>query len=208
MSTVAIFASYDQNGVVHDYVLAYLRYLRQVCDQILFIADNQSTPSEKKKLDGLADFVLFQKHGEYDFGSYKRGYLKAQELGWLQDAEELVLCNDSCFCVDSLEPIFEKMRLQETDFWGMTKSVEVCPHLQSFFLVFKKNVFSSSLFRDYLLSVTKQEYWDVVLKYETPLLQYLENRGGGTEGLRLLTFSPNIIPRTTRVFCSTKMCRL
>ncbi|OUM70365.1 hypothetical protein PIROE2DRAFT_1507 [Piromyces sp. E2] len=115
--------------------------------------------------------------------SYLKGYLFAQKFGWLELADELILSNDSCFCVSSLNPIFNKMIYRNLDFWGMTESFQIQDHLQSYFLVFSKKVYLSNIFKNYLLNVSKEEsVWQVILKYEVPLKQLLEKNnfnGGG-----------------------------
>lgn len=178
MTGLVIFASYDKSGIVHDYVITYLNRLKQVADKIIFIADNEATETEKQKLNGLVDYAEFSPHGEYDFGSYKRGFIYAEQHGWLNQADELILCNDSCFCVSSLEPVFATMSKKTCDFWGMTKSHEIQDHLQSYFLVFKKNVFTHTEFVSWIKSVTKQINVDNVIKfYELPLAHFFENLG-------------------------------
>jgi len=196
---VVIFASYSVDKIVHDYVLSYLTYLREISWKILFIADNEISDMEKSKLNNLVDFLLCEKHGEYDFGSYKRGFLYAQKFGWLEHANELILSNDSCFCVASLNPIFKTMDDKKLDFWGMTESFQIQNHLQSFFLVFNKNVFLSTIFKDYLLNVTKEKSKKrIILKYEVPLKQLLERNN--FKGSGFITAwnknSPTIFPLT------------
>ncbi|OUM59541.1 hypothetical protein PIROE2DRAFT_14901 [Piromyces sp. E2] len=69
---VVIFASYSDDKIIHDYILSYLKYLREISWKIIFIADNEISDMEKSKLKNLVDFLHCEKHGEYDFGSYKR----------------------------------------------------------------------------------------------------------------------------------------
>lgn len=175
---IAVFASYDKKGKVHAYVLSYLRYLREVTDKIVFIADNEAPQSEQKKLAKIVDYAQFKRHGEYDFGSYKRGIEYAEQKGWLAKADELILCNDSCFCVRPLKDIFEEMEDKKCDFWGMSASKEFQPHLQSFFLVFKKKAFTSEAFRSFIQAIQKQpDVKQVILKYEIPLKAILNKSG-------------------------------
>ena len=49
------------------------------------------------------------------------------------------------------------MNKKECDFWGMVESHEMKTHLQSYFLVFKKAVFQSSGFKEYVHSFEKQD---------------------------------------------------
>ena len=178
MSRLAIFASYDKQGIVHDYVISYLKRLKRVSDKIIFIADNHAKAEEKQKLNGLVEFCSFAPHGEYDFGSYKRGYQYAMQQGLLETADELILCNDSCFSVMDFDQMFSEMSQRDCDFWGVTDSLEIKHHLQSYFLVFKKNVFTHQKFANWLGAVTKQNtVVEVIYNYELPLKSFLENEG-------------------------------
>jgi lipopolysaccharide biosynthesis protein len=174
MKRVVLFASYDKNGKIHDYVLGYLTYLKAVARHLLFIADNPIADFEQQKLTGLVDAVICEAHGAYDFGSYQRGYLKAKALGLLDEADELILCNDSCFCFRPLAPIFDIMAQRSCDVWAMTKSFEEMAHLQSFFLVVKRAVFESPVFIQHLMDVEpKPTFQEVVRCYELPFAQKL-----------------------------------
>ena len=178
MTRLAVFASYDKQGIVHDYVISYLKRLKQVADKVIFIADNNANDIEKQKLNGLVEFYDFMPHGEYDFGSYKRGYQYAERQGLLQDVEELIFCNDSCFSVMDFNHMFEEMKQRDCDFWGATDSFEIKHHLQSYFLVFKKNVFTCKDFIHWIGAITRQnDFGEIVNTYEVPLKSFLEKLG-------------------------------
>lgn len=178
MERVVVFAAFDRQGIVSDYIVSYLRQLKTVASKIIFIADNTVDKSQKDKLSGLVDYAQFEPHGEYDFGSYKRGYAHAQAQGWLDTADELVLCNDSCFCVVALEPIFAQMSEHKCDFWGLMRRTYQREHLQGYFLVFRKPVIRSNALQTYLAAVRHQDnFADVVNQYELPLKEYLEQKG-------------------------------
>lgn len=178
MKRVAVFASYDKNGIIHDYVLEYLKYLSKDVDKIIFIADNYASQSEKDKIKNLVFYYEFLPHGEYDFGSYKRGYLFAKENHLLDDADELIFCNDSCFCLSPFSAIFETMTDKECDLWGVTSNEEYQRHLQSYFMVFKRQLFTNDCFWQYLLKIKKEKsFWDIVQNYELPLTSTFEKQG-------------------------------
>ncbi|MBE6443042.1 MAG: hypothetical protein E7020_00015 [Alphaproteobacteria bacterium] len=178
MTRLVIYASYDTQGIVHDYVISYLKRLKRVADKIIFIADNKAKAEEKQKLNGLVEFCDFAPHGEYDFGSYKRGYQYASKQGLLEEADELILCNDSCFSVMDFDQMFSEMSQRDCDFWGVTDSLEIQHHLQSYFLVFKKNVFTHQKFANWLGAVThKNDFREIVKTYEVPLKSFLEKLG-------------------------------
>lgn len=167
MKRTAIFAHYDQNNVIDDYVVEYLQALRPLCDEIIFVSDSDLPKSEIAKIN--VEKTVIGRHGEYDFGSYKRGFA---ELG---EADQLVLCNDSCYLISDLAPVFET----KGDFFGLIMNSEgYLPHLQSYFLVLNKPVFQSQQFRDFMSAVTKLKLKnEIIEKYEVGLTQCLIKAG-------------------------------
>ena len=178
MKRLAIFAFYNGKGLINDYVVTYLEYLKEVSDSIIFVADNEPNIKELSKIYPLVSHIESYHHGEYDFGSYKIGFKYAKEHYLLDDVDEIILCNDSCFCVDSLKPAFDKMATNSCDFWSMTASNEYEPHLQSFFLVVKKKLFNSEVFSNYLDNVKHLDsFLEIVNTYEIPLKMTFEKEG-------------------------------
>ncbi len=205
MNRVAVFAHYDRNNIIQDYVLYYLKELKKICSIVIFVSDCIFPESEIKKLDGISDFNITEKHGEYDFGSYKRGYQLAEEKNILQKTDELIFANDSCYGpLYPLEDIFEKMEQKTVDFWGMTENEfgfdhteetpEIKPHIQSYFMVFKKNVFLSECFESFISSIKKEkDKDDVIRKYEVGLTPYLVENGYSCKSFVGETWQRNII---------------
>ncbi|MFN3279290.1 MAG: rhamnan synthesis F family protein [Paracoccus hibiscisoli] len=176
---VAVFASYSGDGVLPPQVQPYLEGLRPFVDRIVVVCDNTIGPLRRDALAKLADHVIAERHGEYDFGSYKRGVAWARQAGWLDEADDLILCNDSCFGpVGSFAPMFERMEARHLDFWGATDSQEFHPHLQSFFVVLGWHVFQSPVFRNFIEGITKQpNVQQVIMKYEIGLTKTLSDAG-------------------------------
>lgn len=178
---IAVFAHYDKDNVIDDYVVCYLNALKLVAERIIFVSDSDLKESEAEKIKHIVSDCVVGRHGEYDFGSYKRG-LEVFYDKYSFDIDEVVLCNDSCY--GGLYPFnetFEKMKTSSADFWGMSCACLDKPnitHLQSFFMVFKEHVFSKEYFRDFFSSVQKQESKvDVVSQYEIGLSQMLIKQG-------------------------------
>lgn len=176
---VAIFAFYNKDGKISPYVVYFLSELKKIAERIIFVSDNEVLPIELDKIKDFITLHLCERHGCYDFGSYKRGFILAEKYGLLNDAEELIFCNDSCYGpVYPFEDVFKKMNSRVCDFWGMVSSIQENYHLQSYFLVFKKNVFLSECFRAFVMSFVKQKvFWDYVLKYETTFTDHLCRAG-------------------------------
>ncbi|KFI25135.1 rhamnan synthesis F family protein [Paenirhodobacter enshiensis] len=176
---VAVFASYSGNGLLPPQVIPYLQGLKPLVSDIVVVCDNDLLPEEIQKLSGLAAHVITGRHGEYDFGSYKRGVAWLRETGRLDSADALVLCNDSCFGpVGSFEPMFATMEAKGLDFWGATDSHQINYHLQSYFVVLTRKAFSSQVFRDFISGIEKEaNVQQVILNYELGLTRCLKDAG-------------------------------
>lgn len=186
----AIFAHFDKDKVIDDYVIYYLTALKKVAQKLIFISDCDLSTAETEKLSGIADNIIAKPHGEHDFGSYKRGFLFAQENNLLNDIDELIFANDSCYGpFFPLENVFEKMEQENCNFWGITQNnkfkifkdflwkIFEIPHIQSYFFVLKKEVFSSDVFLNFIKSIKKEKSRnEVIFKYEIGLsAMLLEN---------------------------------
>lgn len=203
---ICIFAGYDSCGIVDEYVVDYVRELSKYADVYCFF-DGNVLDSELSKLAGLVKGVWSENHKEYDFGSYSRAI---EKIGWgeIENYDELMLVNDSCYLLGGLDQVFMKMDSVPTDWWGMqaTKGIastskkqanlfrrpikieNVRNHLLgqfekeyfydflvgSYFLVFRRSVFSDARFRKMLSSVSRQRRKiDVIRKYEIGLTRNL-----------------------------------
>jgi glycosyltransferase involved in cell wall biosynthesis/lipopolysaccharide biosynthesis protein len=176
---IAVFASYSEDGVLPLQVIPYIKGLREVAETIVLVCDNDLVPDELEKIHGMVTHVITGRHGEYDFGSYKRGIAWAIESGHLKKANDLILCNDSCFGpINSFVPMFNVMDARNHDFWGVTDSYEYSYHIQSYFLVFSKSVFESPVFLKFFKEIKKQEsVKDVIQNYELGLTRILKEAG-------------------------------
>lgn len=191
MKRVAIFAHYDNKNVIQDYVIYYLKELKKVVDKIVFVSDSDVQNKEVEKINDFIDFTIIGRHGEYDFGSYKRGFQCAKENRLLENCEELIFVNDSCYApLFPFENMFSKMSPKDLDFWGATANpngIEVkddkvsennVEHVQSYFVVFKPQVFKSECFDKFITSVKKENTKEeVIAYYEVGMSELLANNG-------------------------------
>lgn len=176
---VAVFASYSGDGFLPPQVLPYLEGLVPMTRAIVVVCDNDLHPEELAKLSSIATHVITGRHGEYDFGSYKRGVAWARDAGYLDTADDLILCNDSCYGpVGSFAPMFETMEQRGLDFWGVTDNEEFSYHLQSYWVVLSRPVFLSDAFEAFMASIKSQKnVQDVILAYELGLTDTLRKAG-------------------------------
>jgi GT2 family glycosyltransferase len=173
----AVFAHYDRDNMVDAYVIEYLRALQAVAETIVFVSDSDLPPDALAKVAPFCAHTIAGRHEEYDFGSYKRG------LAFLQPTAgqyaEIILANDSCYCIGSFVSVFAKMRERAADFWGMTQARCGYPvHVQSYFLVFRQRLLADARFWAFFAGVCRQENKDhVIAQYEVGLTQMVVKAG-------------------------------
>jgi len=178
----AIVASYFGKGVIPETLIYLLRGLREVVDNIVYVADCPVFPDEVEKLRGLVTIARFKRHGQYDFGSYRRGLEIARAEGLLDRvlADDLVVINDSSYGpVYPFSESFDKMAAKECDFWGYTGyNAFGNIHISSYFYYFKRNVIDSGAIDEFLSGVTGRFERDkVIVKFELKMTAFLEQRG-------------------------------
>jgi CDP-glycerol glycerophosphotransferase (TagB/SpsB family) len=113
-----LFAGYDPDGLMDECVIAYIRELSRHAD-VWYLADGEMRPGELEKLAGITRGAWARRHGAYDFGSWS--VLARDLVGWatLQDYDEVVLANDSCYLLHDLDAVFARMDAKPCDWWGM-----------------------------------------------------------------------------------------
>ncbi len=188
MNRLAIFAHFDPDAILDDYVLRYLRGLRTVAARVVFVTDGDLPTSETAKLDGVAELLRTGRHGEYDFGSWKRGI--AHLGGALTGCDELILANDSCYApIFAFGEAFARMTDVPCDVWGVTgyRDREGLKFINSYFLVFRRTVLSDPRFAEFWMGIAPRgNKQDVVADYEMGLSRMLL-----ASGYRLGTLVPS-----------------
>lgn len=172
---LCLFAHFDRDNIVDEYVLFYLQDLRKVAEKIVFISTSRLNSETISALKNICDSVIIRKNVGYDFASWQAA-LKSETL---KDFDELILCNDSVYGpLFPLGKIFSEMKERECDFWGITSNYDIAYHLQSYFIVFRKTVFSSGIFKKFWEGTAIPVSKDKVIKHcEVGLSQTLLNAG-------------------------------
>ncbi len=185
----AIFAAFSGDGRVSERALHYMRGLREVADHIVYVSNSPILPGEENKLRGLVAEALCEFHGEYDFGSWKRGWGIAREKGLLaaDRVHEAILANDSCYGpVFPFGEAFDKMSERSCDFWGLAANVPSKSskiggqreHIQSYFMVFRRRLLDADAVDRFLGGVERLgDRLRVIERYETRLTAALAAEG-------------------------------
>ncbi len=191
----AVVAAYFGRGAVPDSLLYLLRGLGEVVDNIVLVGDCPVLPDEVEKLRGIVSIARFERHCQYDFGSYRRGLEIARAEGLLgaDVADELVMMNDSNYGpVYPFAESFGRMSAADCDFWGYTGyNAFGNIHISSYFYVFRRLVLDGSALDDFLSEVKGTIERDkVIIKFEFRLTQYLQDAGYRWETLVPMGFRP------------------
>jgi hypothetical protein len=143
---VCIFAHYDPQASVADYVFELLRGISAAGYAILFVSSAKRIAGpDLDRLRAVCTRVHIRRNAGRDFGSWQFGL---RRLTNLENLDWLLLANDSVFGpLFDLGDIAKKMEHSGADFWGITDSYQKQWHLQSYFICFKGDIVRSGTFR-------------------------------------------------------------
>ena len=183
MKRIAFFAHYDADSIIDAYVLYYIDgLLKSGIDFLFFCSDSDLPDVELLKLPPKTKIVGSSRHGEYDFGSWKRCLASFQnEYGpeGLSRIEEFVFCNDSCYGpLFPLQSMFAAMEKRSCDYWGITQVEYWGGYLPSFFLVLKGKILCHPDILGFFNSIGSfSDKLSYSKKYELGLNQCLQKYG-------------------------------
>jgi hypothetical protein len=189
---ICIFAFYSVDGFIAHETLYLLAAIREVTDGIILVGDCGIRPSEVEKIKDLVFYARFERHQEYDFGSYKRAYSYADVSGVLKEVDEILIANDSIVgpCGD-INDFFKTRKLDgDPSFYGITinnygfRDINshgnslFSPHIQSYFLTLHKDIFNSSYWKEFIYSVKHEKNKiDIIINYEMGMSKLLSENG-------------------------------
>jgi lipopolysaccharide biosynthesis protein len=172
---LAIYAHYSSSNSVALYVLFYLRKLRELGFDVCFVSNSPIPASKKPELASICNKVIERENSGYDFCMWQRG-LAEYDVAQL---DELLLTNSSIVGpLEPLAPLWAAPDISGCDFWGLTDNDEFALHLQSYFIVFRKQVLENNCFREFWQSVLPfNDKEQMVASFEVGLTRWLEEHG-------------------------------
>jgi len=159
---LAIFQCHDKDGIIDDYIPYLLRDLLENIEMLVIVVNGKLTAEGRFKLEKLTPHIFVRADEGFDAAAWKEAMINY--LGWERIAgfDELILLNDTFFGpFYPFREIFEEMDQRSIDFWGLTAHAAItspsnlCPysywpaHIQTYFIVIRKKMFSSYEFRHY-----------------------------------------------------------
>ncbi|MCD4536001.1 rhamnan synthesis F family protein [Nocardioides sp. cx-169] len=167
-------AHFDPRGQVAPHVRRHVAALASAVDELVVVSTAELDDEGAAFLESHARLIRRPNYG-YDFFSYKTGL----EASRLTGHDEVVICNDTYVgpLVDYRE-IFEAMAARPADFWGLTASQRVHPHVQSFFVAFRPWVVDSQAFARFWRAMSPvSDRGKVIAAYEVGLSRSLADAG-------------------------------
>ncbi len=191
MKRLGIYFFYDKDGIVDRYVPYFLSRLKPFCEELCIVVNGKLTPDGRNILEKCGNKLIVRENSGFDSGAYKEaiesyGYEKIKEY------DELLLCNFTFFGpVYPLDEMFSEMSKRQCDMWGITRhpkagyklaGQDVLPHIQSYFLVFRKNILISYEFKKFWETLKRANNYDEAIAYfELRCSPYFEEKGFRTD---------------------------
>lgn len=192
MKRAIVFSHFNLQGTTDDYVFYWLAELKKVASFICFVSNSPLTELAKKRVLEFADVIFIRENKGYDFAAWS---YTLKKVTWekISSFDSLTLINDTCFGpLFNLSHFYTKMELNSNfDFWGNTNhpfkknitirggvTYDAPEHLQSYFMVFNKNILQSDVFQSFFNLVDpNKSIKDVIIEYEDGLTGILQNKG-------------------------------
>ena len=187
-----IYFIYDKDGIIDDYIIYQLKDLRKNVSFLHCVINGKLAPDGRERLETLADDVYERENKGNDVGAYKAAI---KYIGWekLTEYDELVLMNNTCFGpIYPFKEVFDWAATKKNDFFGLTRETkpewltnndyihgnDCLTYYQSYFLVVRKHLFGSRLFREFFDEIPDDvNYTMSAYFYEFAFPGYFEDKG-------------------------------
>jgi len=178
---LCLFAHFDRDDRVAPYVTRYVKAIAAIGFEVVFISASKPNESELAPLREVCSDIMLRQNCGHDFGSWADGFRR-----YKQHLEgELLLANDSVYGpIGDLGLAVDRLRALNAGMAGFVESAAHVPHLQSWFLLVRPNVYNSAAFQDVLLQdFTGRTKADIVKSGEIGLSAAVRDMGFRIAGL-------------------------
>lgn len=173
MKSICLYSSYFEGPEIPYYVRYYLEQLRPYFTEMVFVTNRKELSAESNKFLVYHEIELMEVKNEgFDFGMWS----KALEQKNVKDFDRLAFINDSCILYKDPKEFFSWLEKTDADYCGMVDSNAISYHLQSYFVVAKKNAIPEVLnyFKQHGI---KKDVHEVIRDYEVGLSSHLIKTG-------------------------------
>lgn len=182
INRLGIFVFYDKEGIVDEYITYLLSSLCECLKYLIIIVNGYIDTNGMNIFQNYTDKIYIRDNEGFDGGAYKDIILNEIGQNTLKEYDEIVFCNSTFFGpFIPFSNIFEQMKVKDCDFWGLNYiDNRISNHIQSYFLVFRRNVIQNNHLWAYFLSnidYKTKEISDIYADFEFGLFYYLLNEG-------------------------------
>ena len=174
-----LLAGYNAHGLIDESLIFYIQALA-ACGDVVLCMDSDCSAVELQRIAPYVLHATAQRHGEYDFGSYKRAYMYAADADILKNYEFVYMVNDSVYGpLMDIEPSLTRMEELNSDAFGLVyNGTSSRPHIQSWFIGMRKNVFLSPWYDEFMRNITRQnDKGAITYLYEQGFTEMLRTHG-------------------------------
>jgi len=186
---IIFFVHYNNKNIIESNDVESIIYFSKLSTELIFITNSMLSDYELDKIKPYVFKIIIRKNKGFDFGAWRDAFI---QYGYknLEKFDQLILINNSVYKpIFEMNNIFNKMDNSSVDFWGITlfpefidgtylKKNKIKEHIQSYFQVFNKNVFTSKRFQDFWKNVKNMPTKiKVIERYESKLTSILVKAG-------------------------------
>ena len=186
---VLVYVIYSNGEKLQEYKFIFLKALEKLSKEIIIVVNGHLHKEDQIILEKIGKIEIRPNEG-YDTAAFRHGVLMLGKAGLLQ-YDELLLINDTNVGPFSdLEMTFKKMAERQLDFWGISygepqsdftgynKYKTIPVHLQSYFFVIEKSMFTNPNFLKYWENLGDTNSRNKAIgKHETVFTKHFEDLG-------------------------------
>lgn len=187
MKRCLVYCFYEKYGIAEDYVFYFFDKIQYFFKDIFIVVNGVLDKNSEEKFKKYTDKIINRENYGFDAGAYKH-LIDLYSVEYFRQYDEVIFANNTFYGpLYDLKNLFEKMEDDDNDFWGITRhpstnaqvaGVEICEHLQSYFIAFKKSILLSQDFNDYWNNLKiPSNYDDAVVFFELYTTQFFVQRG-------------------------------
>ncbi len=206
---ILVFAHYHSKGLIRRDVLVFLKISKKIFTKVVFVSTKIKKKEIKKIPKGIR--VIKKRNIGYDFYSYKKGweFLKIKINDNFSN-KNLFFINSSILFVkpEKLLNSISKKSLENKEFWGLSRSLELTDHVSTYCFFFSGILFENKNIFNWWKNIKPlNDRNKVVAKYELGLSELMirndiELKSLYKKNLQLKTnnFFKKIIQRFKEIF--------
>lgn len=190
MKKLSVFAFYDENGIVDEYIIYLLKEMQRAVNYQIVVVNGSLSFEGEQLLQSVCDKIIIRENKGFDIAGYRQAFL--ENYDFIKEYDQLIFYNQSIFGpFYPFEEMFCEMDSRPCDFWGITmfprseilpdwaKHIGYLPmHIQSYFLVINKKMLESQEFLNYFESLCEiKTYFDAVGKFEIQFTKHFNDLG-------------------------------